>query len=130
MERHDDETLADDERLLRRIKKQQIIPDEKQANTYRPMSMAFRDGSDEVSVYVRSLTTVDAVLEGHAEYSLAEITVRLARSVGCMVARTPEDPDPAHRVIIHETKGGMKKASKVFANEASWVKLIPPDENR
>ena len=75
MERHDDETLADDERLLRRIKKQQIIPDEKQADTYRPMSMAFRDGSDEVSVYVRSLTTVDAVLEGHAEYSLAEITV-------------------------------------------------------
>ncbi|MGO9463723.1 MAG: hypothetical protein ACLQIB_24235 [Isosphaeraceae bacterium] len=127
IERHDDQTLADDDRLLRRIRREQIISDDREAGRYRPMSMAFREGADgEVSVYVRSLTTVEAVLEGHAEFSLAEITVGLARSVGCRVAKTPEDPNPAHRVIIHPSKSGMRKAAKIFADQALWVKLIPP----
>jgi hypothetical protein len=129
-ERHDDQALADDERLLRRIKKEQIIPDDKRADKYRPMSMAFRDRAGEVSVYVRSLTTVEEVLEGHAQFSLAEITVGLARSAGCMVAKTPEDPNPAHRVIIDRSGGGMKKASKIFADEAVWAKLIAPEDDR
>jgi len=126
VERHDDQTLGDDDRLLRRIKREQIIADDRDAGRYRPMSMAFRDGEGEVSVYVRRLITVEAVLEGHPDFSLAEIPVGLARSVGCLVAQTPEDPNPAHRVIIHPSKGGMRKAAKVFADQATWVKLIPP----
>jgi hypothetical protein len=126
MERHNDETLEDEERLFRRIKPEHVFYDEAEAR-YRPQSLAFRDGNDgEVSVYVSSMTTVESVLDGHPGFSLAAILAGLPRSHGCIVAKTPEDSNPAHRVIVHATKGGMRKVSKILADKAVWVKCIQP----
>ena len=98
--RCDDETLGDETVLMRRVRPDQIIHDQ-EAGRYRPQSLALRDGKDgEVSVYVKGLCTPDSVLEGHVGYSLASVLTGRVRALGCIVSKTPEDPNPAHRVII------------------------------
>jgi hypothetical protein len=124
MEREDDSGLSDDKDLWRRISPHWII---REGDRFRPGSNSFRDGrSGELSVFVAEMTNEDEVMKGHDADSLVAIPAGLPRSLGCIVALTPEDPNPAHRIIIHPEKNGMKKASKVLAEEARWVRLLPP----
>jgi hypothetical protein len=128
MTRIDDETLGDERILWRRILRHWIINDE---GRDRPQSIAFVDRRTfEISVFVADMTDEDSLMSKYPGESLAAIPAGLPRSLGGIVARTPENPDPAHRVIVYPTQGAMRKASKILAEHAEWVRLLkPPPEN-
>ncbi|HZW29580.1 MAG TPA: hypothetical protein VFF52_02680 [Isosphaeraceae bacterium] len=128
MTRIDDETLGDERILWRRILPHGIINDE---GRYRPQSIAFVDRRTfEISVFVADMADEDSLMSKYPGESLAAIPARLPRSLGGIVARTPENPDAAHRVIVYPTPSAMKKASKILAENAQWVRLIKsPPEN-
>jgi hypothetical protein len=128
MTRIDDESLGDDRILWRRILPHWIINEE---GRDRPQSIAFVDRrSFEISVFVADMTDEDSLMSKYPGESLAAIPAGLPRSLGGIVARTHENPDPAHRVIVFPTPSAMKKASKILAENASWIRLIkPPPEN-
>lgn len=124
MPRVDDDSLGDDRILLRRILPAWIIDE---GGKYRPQSIAFVDRhTSEVSVFVADLTDSVAVLRGHPDDSLVAFTVEIPRSVGGIVARTPENPDISHRVLCYPSTSSMRRAGKLIAERANWVKLIPP----
>jgi hypothetical protein len=124
MPRVDDESLGDDRVLLRRILPSWIIHE---SGRYRPQSVAFVDRHTfEVSVFVADLTDSESVLRGHEGDSLVAFAVATPRSYGGIVARTPENPDVSHRVLCYPSTSSMRKAGKQIADEAQWIKLIPP----
>jgi hypothetical protein len=126
MARIDDESLGAERILWRRILPHWII---NEGGRYRPQSIAFVDRRTfEVSVFVADLTDEDSLMSKYPGESLAAIPAGLPRSLGGIVAKTPENPDPAHRVLVYSTPSAMKKASKILAEYALWVRLInsPP----
>jgi len=124
MPRVDDESLGDDRLLLRRILPEWII---RENGRYRPQSIAFMDRHTyEVSVFVADLTDAVSILQGHPQANLVAFVAGIPRSVGGIVARTPENSDPSHRVLCYPTQGLMRKAAKLIAEGAQWINLIPP----
>ena len=127
MDRVDDEGLADDAPLWRRIIPSWITYED---GVYRPGSFAFIDRlTYEISVFVASLTDIEAVLKDHPTDSLVQISAKLPRSIGGIVAKTPEDPNPSHRVICYPNPSQMKKAGKLLVQSGNfeWVWLLPPE---
>ncbi len=127
MPRVDDESLGDDRLLLRRILPQWII---RENGRYRPQSIAFMDRHTyEVSVFVADLTDAVLILQGHPQASLVAFVVGIPRSAGGIVARTPENLDTSHRVLCYPNNSSMRRAAKLIADRAQWVRLIPPDSS-
>jgi hypothetical protein len=119
-----DPTIAGNERLLRRIHPQQLVPDERNAGKRRVSSGAFRD--EELSIVIESTLLKSGrqpidLLQAYERYSLVAITAAKARSHDQSVARDPIPDEPAHGVVF----GRKKKCAGSLADSASWV--VPSD---
>jgi hypothetical protein len=124
MNREDDGDLGDQRLLYRRILPGWIIREDGEC---RPQSIALIDRlTDEVSVFVADMTTASAVMQDYPDQSLVEFKVGLPRSCGGIVCKTPENPDPAHRVLRYPSGNKMLKAAKLIAVNCHWVILRPP----
>lgn len=105
----------------------------RQAVPPRPTSAAFKDDlSNEVSVFIATLTTVDRILDGHPGDSVAQITAGQARAQGYKIVRDPDHGlvpnDPSHVVLCPPPGLGKKrstKAARALAESATWVYLRP-----
>lgn len=130
MPRVDDPGLDGETVLWRRVLPAWLIADADQEGGYRPGSWAFTDRhTREVSVFVAGLTDVEKVLDGYPDDSLVAIKAGVPRGAGGTVALTPENPDPAHRVICYENPSQMRRAAKLITdkNNFKWVRLkVPP----
>jgi hypothetical protein len=142
----DDPTIADAERLLRRVHRKSIVLDRNQ-NRWRPSSAAFDDDDDGISVFLSSVITEqlgrpegDALID-HPEHSLVAFTAGQVRSdllsppLG--VKRDPEPlsaiPHPcsaAHALMVGLVRGkpGDKQQRKPLAAKIAreWVVANPP----
>jgi hypothetical protein len=116
----DDPSIADEERLFRRIPRTWINWDDH--GNAAVSSAAFRD--EELSVALESVMARDGrppvdAIRNYPGYGLAAITAAHARSLNQRVARDPLDEEPAHGVVYGPKKrGGI--ASKL-RDGASWV---------
>ena len=119
MDRVDDKDLGDERLLYRRILPGWIIRED---GEYRPQSIALIDRhTSEISVFVADMTTQDAIMQGYPDDSLVEFKAALPRSCAGIISKTPENPDPAHRVLCYPTGNKMVKAAKIIANNFRWV---------
>lgn len=131
LQREDDSSIPDEEKLWRRIPKSQIVPGDD--GKPRPSSAAFRDReTGEISVHLSSLTTKEAALERFPEFSLAEIPAGLPRSLGYSVARDPikDDSilpdDPSHALVCPPPSRSLNRCRKdhsVMAVQSQWAVL-------
>jgi hypothetical protein len=118
--REDDRTILDEERLLRRIHPQQLVPDENNGK-FRVSSAAFRDR--ELSVVIESALRVtdrspaDTVAR-HPSHSLVAIRAGLARQKAQRVFRGPDPDEPAHGLVCGNKNS---KCASEFARSAEWV---------
>jgi hypothetical protein len=125
-ERTDDSDLPDDTSRWRRVHPNWLTREE--SGGYRPQSVAFVDRlTSEVSVFVAALTDADSVIAGHPDQSLVAFPAAIPRSVGGIIAKTPEGPNPAHRVLCYPSGGAMKRAAKKITEPGvfHWVRLVP-----
>ena len=126
-QRVDDLNVADHEDLLRRIWNQEpwinlkLLKD----GTLRPSSVAFLDEINEVSVHRAVQKTPQEALQGFPDFGLVAIQAAVPRSVGLIVAETPEDPDPSHRAICEppnvQLATSRKARARKMAEEARWI---------
>lgn len=123
--RVDDDSIADEELLLRRICDipQWIKPAED--GEIKPSSAAFLDNhTNEVSVNVASLTTQEEVMKNYPNMGLVSIEAGVPRSIEHIVAPTPEVDDPSHRVICpppETSKSRRKTLAKIMAENSKWI---------
>jgi hypothetical protein len=119
MDRVDDLDVGDERLLYRRILPNWIIRED---GICRPQSVAFVDRhTHEVSVFVADMTSVSAVMEGYPDQSLVEFKAALPRSCSGIVAKTPENLDPAHRVLCYSNQSRMLKGAKLIAVNCNWI---------
>ena len=122
----DDPSIADEERLFRRIPRTWIDWDDD--GNAAISSAAFKD--EELSINIESVMIRDGRLPADAVhqypgYGLAAITAAHARSLNQVVARDPIEEEPAHGVVYGQKKrGGI--AGKL-RDGASWVITPPPN---
>lgn len=123
-----DNDIGNEEILWRRINPRYIKRPASPAEQYTASQQAYR--TEEISVYVASRTSVQAVLSQYPNDSLTAISARFVRDLGLIIVRDPNDtdPNPAHRLIgrqdhISITAGTAKR----IAVHASWVVLKDPD---
>jgi hypothetical protein len=128
--RNDDESLSDDQLLIRAIWDSRDAFTQTEDGNFRPSSAAFIDRrSSEVSVFVADLTDLDEIRARFPSFGLVSVSVGLVRSLGYIVAATPEEDDPAdpsHRVLCPGPNLGtsdLKKAAKSLALKANWIQL-------
>lgn len=121
----DDVTIADNERLLHRIRPDDVHIDS--SGQIRPPSGAFRYIKNITSVDIASLTTPERALEGYPAYSLVEIEAGAVRAVGCRIVRDPQPDNPAHALVYGSAPGGRltKSQAKEVANRCRWVNVEP-----
>src|SRR5688500_6103157 len=124
----DDNELSNTEFLWRRIKREYI----KTAQTgsgFVASQQAYR--TREISFYIASQTTVQAVLADYPTDSLTAIPVSYIRNdLGLIVVRDPTDtdPNPAHRIVGRKDHICITGSpAKKIANRAEWVVLKNPD---
>lgn len=120
----DDVTIGDDERLLHRIRPNDIVVDP-ETNQFRPSSGVFRSKSNIISVDIASLTTPERVLENYPTCRLVEIEVGTVRSLGCRVVRDPLPDNPSHALVYGSgTDGRMTKSqAREVVNQCRWVHI-------
>ena len=143
---NDDQSIANSDRLLRRVHPNQLVIDNN-ADPLRwmPSSAAFVDATDGISVFLRSeLDQIPRpesdVLLGYDMHSLVAVRAAMVRDRDRIdpplgVARDPNPPDaphacaPAHALIIGLVPGkpGLKRQRKPLARAANeFVVLRPP----
>ena len=121
----DDVTIADGERLLHRIRPDDVHIDAD--GQCRPSSAAFRYINNVTSVDIASLTTPETTLEGYPAYRLVEINAGTVRSLGCRIVRDPQPDNLAHALIYGNAPDGRltKSQAKQVANRCRWVTVDP-----
>jgi hypothetical protein len=116
----DDQSIPSSARLWRRVPPDQL---KYEGGSFRPSSGLF--STDEMSVHLADLTSVEEVARLYPSHSIVEITVALVRSLNLRVVRDPilTDPkDPSHAIVCpRATRGGTRK----LAAESSFVRLVP-----
>lgn len=117
----DDKTIPDQEFLWRLVDPGRIKWDEDKEG-YRPISGVFRDGDQEMSVNIASLTNIQETLKGAGGpyYSIAQFQTALIRSFNCFIVRAPEKNNPSHALVCPKM---TKTQAKVLSNECVWVHL-------
>lgn len=125
--KQDDPTIADDDRLLRRIFPDWWVPDEK-ASGMRLSTAAFDDYPDgsPMSVHLGSVLERlglpnESVLRGHEGYGLAELSAGTVRSLGQGIVRMPEPDWPAHAGVVGRKTYSVQKKLRQDA-----ILLVPP----
>lgn len=123
--RFDDESIADSDILWRRICDIPQWIKKVDDGQIKPSSAAFLDDyTNEVSVNVALLTTQENVMKDYPEMGLVSIEAGVPRSTGHIIATTPENPDPSHRVICPPegiSKNKRKTLAKITAKNAKWI---------
>ncbi len=117
----DDASIADEDRLFRRIHLTQIVKDD-DTGLARISSGAFRD--KELSVNIESVLLSDGKVPGHClrnylTHKLAAITAGEARQYQQAVCRDPLPHDPSHGLVW-----GSKNSRRVhlgLTDAATWV---------
>jgi hypothetical protein len=123
MSRTDDNDLGAERILYRRIRPEWLIFED---GACRPQSVAFIDRHTyEVSVFVGDMSDVGALMKDFPDQSLVGFKAALPRSCQGIVARTPENPDPAHRVLCYPNPSRMVRAAKLIATNCQWI-VAPP----
>ena len=124
----DDPTVGNEEKLLRRVRPDQIVWDDNEKR-FRPSSGAFYDSSDGSGMSI-SLDSVlqeyghDAsyALRGYGDQGLVVLTAAFVRSLKQGVIREPLPEDPAHGEVVGKKTQGIRRQ---FANNATWLTLSP-----
>jgi hypothetical protein len=123
--RHDDPTITNEERLLRRVPLYQIVKDE-DTGYARISSGAFKE--KELSVNLESVLlggggTVDACLQKHQGYKLVSLTAGQVRQLQQIVCPDPEPPDNVSHGLVCGSKNS-RRVHEGLRDSAQWV--IPP----
>lgn len=128
MEYHDDPSIADTERLFRRIHLKHIVPDG-DTGLARLSSAAFRDKDlsvDIEAVLLENGQAISSCLQGQVACKLAFITAGHARQLQQVIFRDPTPNNPSHGIVY-----GSKSSKKVvegLRDSAQWV--IPSEAPR
>ena len=125
----DDVSIGDDERLLHRIRIEDIFTDPHTGHR-RPSSATFRSKSNIISVDLASLTTPDNALAAYPHHALVEIDVGTVRSLGCKVVRDPHPDNPSHVLLYGSGPDGRmtKSQAREIVSRCRWV-LVEPVPN-
>jgi hypothetical protein len=123
----DDNTIANDWRLFRRISPEWLVPDGAGGN--RVSSQAFQNHPTNplaFSVHIERVLQdlglpYETIIAGHSGYSVVAITAALVRQHKQVIQRAADVADPAHAHVLGLKPGSVKKA---FSKAAVWV--IPP----
>ncbi len=121
----DDVAIGDDERLLRRIRPEDVFV-EPQTGQRRPSSATFISKSNIISVDLASLTTPDKALGDYPGHVLVEIDVGTVRSLGCKVVRDPLPNNSDHALLYGSGPEGRmtKSQAKEIVNRCQWVSMV------
>ena len=121
----DDVSIGDDERLLRRIRPDDVFV-EPETGERRPSSATFISRSNIISVDLASLTTPEKALANYPRHVLVEIDVRIVRSLGCKVVRDPLPDNPSHALLIGSAPDGRmtKSQAREIVSLCKWVPVV------
>ncbi len=116
----DDTRIGDDEIVFRRISRCFVVPDEN-LHTMRPSTQAFKQ--HELSVYLESMTTPDAVASEGTESCMVSLSVAVLREEGLGIILDPSSGGPGHCLVTgRRTKGKLNRIVK----KAEWVDGYSP----
>ena len=116
----DDTRIGDDEIVFRRISQCFVVRDEN-LHTMRPSTQAFKQR--DLSVYLRSQTTPEAVASEGTEPYMVSLRVSLLREEGLGIVLDPSSGGPGHcRITGRRTKGKLNRIVK----DAKWVDGYAP----
>lgn len=125
----DDESIADDDLLWRRIPPFHFVRDEN-LGRLRPSSAAFEDHPNGTPMSVHIAKDAEAeghqpedVLEGHENFGLAAFTAGTARRTEQGVAKEPLPDQIAHGVVFGRKTRGRKRS---LSRASIWI--VPPNE--
>jgi hypothetical protein len=104
----DDLSIIDDTVLWRRIHPDQWIPDAESQFGYRVTSEIFSD--PELSVVIAAECTLERLMEGHADFGVAEFTAGDVRQFGWGVVRRPDLVLPGHCHVTGKNKQQKKRS--------------------
>lgn len=123
----DDVSIGDDERLLHRVRPNDMVVDAATGQR-RPSSATFRSKSNIISVDLASLTTSDKALAAYPHHALVEIDVGTVRSLGCKVVRDPQPDNPSHALLYGSGLDGRmtKSQARDIVSLCKWVHVGPP----
>ncbi|MBI3407917.1 MAG: hypothetical protein HY040_06120 [Planctomycetes bacterium] len=120
MARQDDPTIAGDLALLRRIpfKGDHFHWDEDGRPI--PSTQNFKDKYDELSFFIESETTIEAVMVGHHDdFGLVRLLAKDVRIIcGPAIILCRDPPEPGHVVLCGKT---TKKMQNALRGKAQWV---------
>lgn len=118
----DDVSIADDERLLRRIRPDDVFV-EPETGQRRPSSATFISKSNIISVDLATLTTPEKALANYPRHILVEIDVGTVRSLGCKMVRDPRPENPAHALLYGSGPDGRmtKSQAREIVGRSKWV---------
>jgi len=118
----DDVSIGDDERLLHRIRLDDVVVDS-ETGQRRPSSATFRSKSNIISVDLASLTTPDKAVATYPHHALVEINVGTVRSLGCKVVRDPLPDNPSHALLYGSGPDGRmtKSQAREIVSRCKWV---------
>jgi len=125
--RQDDTSIGDDVILWRRILDDRGWWTTDPDGRIRPASVAFKDRqSNEVSMYIATLTSETEVLSKHLSHGIVRIKagqIRAAGTFNITADEIPVEEDPAGRAHIVVSPSPNTKAARIMAQCASWVRL-------
>lgn len=118
----DDPTIADDDKLWRRVCPEWIVPDSNRGGK-RLSSQAFEDSRDgsPMSVFLAAVVLCggrDADVLVFPGYGMVSITAGLARECDQRVCRDPSPEEPAHALVAGKKKKSVKYR---FLDAMEWV---------
>jgi hypothetical protein len=121
----DDVSIGDDERLLHRIRPDDVVIDS-ETGQRRPASATFRSKSNIISVDLASLTTPDKALAAYPHHALVEISVATVRSLGCKIVRDPLPDNPSHALLYGSGPDGRltKSQARQIVSRCKWVSVV------
>jgi hypothetical protein len=119
--------IPDDKELLRRIRPDVIVSDEKAVSGYRLSSQAFEDSNDGTpcSVSVRDLAPpVEEICHRFGGYSVGALTAGDARTYQQTVCFWADPDEPGHAYIVgpktRSIRRALAAAAKYIAGPRKW----------
>lgn len=118
----DDPTIGDDEILWRRVDPADIVTDH---NTGRQRSSSAAFLTEQMSVHIASLTSLEAVLTRYPHVRIAAFGAEDARNLGCVVARAPTPDDPSHALVCRQDDSTKRISKRTAKRLAEIAQLLP-----
>jgi hypothetical protein len=104
---------------MRRVWTDEVTSDEPEGRQ-RPSSQAFvQNGPDgDTSVYLKSETTAEGILDNHPNMYVAEVRVEDIQAEGWEVERDPKEGEPGHcNIKGRKTKSNTRR----IARKSTWA---------